>query len=154
MTPQCARAIDLLQPKFKFQSSVQQTSLAHPKQEKNVPLLEQSCSIFAHGASKAAQSSLCLIIFQKWYDRDDFEDVMSPGGVFVMGSVNGVKTNDAIWSPTEIKEAKKRQGQVQRRGLAKGKDYDLPPTIAQKLIDRGLASKDMPVKKLKAESEE
>jgi hypothetical protein len=38
--------------------------------------------------------------------------------------------------------------------LVKGKDYDLPPTIAQKLIDRGLASKDMPVKKVKAESEE
>jgi|11BtaG_2_1085332.scaffolds.fasta_scaffold04489_7 hypothetical protein len=38
--------------------------------------------------------------------------------------------------------------------LTKGKEYDLPNAIAQKLIDRGFASKDAPVKKVKTESAE
>ena len=38
--------------------------------------------------------------------------------------------------------------------LEKGKKYDLPPVIAQKLLDRGFASQDAPVKKVKAESAE
>jgi hypothetical protein len=38
--------------------------------------------------------------------------------------------------------------------LTKGKEYDLPNTIAQKLIDRGFASKDAPVKKVKTEGAE
>jgi len=40
------------------------------------------------------------------------------------------------------------------KALAKGKEYDLPNTIAQKLIDRGFASKDAPVKKVKTEGAE
>lgn len=38
--------------------------------------------------------------------------------------------------------------------LVKGKEYDIAPAIAQKLIARGLASKDAPVKKVKTESAE
>lgn len=38
--------------------------------------------------------------------------------------------------------------------LTKGKEYDIAPAIAQKLIDRGFASKDAPVKKVKTESVE
>jgi len=40
------------------------------------------------------------------------------------------------------------------KALVKGKEYDLPKAIAEKLIARGFASKDAPVKKVKAESAE